>query len=264
MNLKAITIDVIELAKEIGNYIKTQRSIISGSDVEYKGIHDLVTFVDKEAEKRLVNSLSKILPKAGFIAEENQSLEKTEEYNWIIDPLDGTTNFIHGVPVFSVSIALAFKEEVISGVIYEVNRDECFYAWQEGGSFLNGVRINVTHNDSLDNALLATGFPYSDYSLLKPYLGLFEEMMKITRGLRRLGSAAVDMAYLACGRFDVFYEYGLNPWDIAAGVIIVKEAGGMVTDFSSKDAFLFGREIVASNTHIHKTFMSHLQKYFME
>lgn len=264
MNLRNITLKVTELVKDVGAYIKTQRSTITGKDIEHKGIHDLVTYVDKEAEERLVKGLLKIIPEAGFIAEENKSLNKAKEYNWIIDPLDGTTNFIHGVPVFSVSVALIKNGNVISGVIYEVNQDECFYAWLDGGAFLNGIQIKVTENASLNNALLATGFPYSDYSLLKPYLGLFEEMMKITRGLRRLGSAAVDMAYLACGRFDVFFEYGLNPWDIAAGVIIVTEAGGTVTDFKYEDDFLFGREIVASNTCIHEKFMKHLQKHFLK
>jgi len=264
MNLKPITIEVAELAKDVGAYIKTQHNKISDSDVEHKGLHDLVTFVDKEAENRIVKGLTKMLPEAGFIAEENQALKKKESYNWIIDPLDGTTNFIHGVPVFSVSIALALNDKIISGIIYEINLDECFYAWKNGGAYLNGNQIKVSSTKKINNSLIATGFPYADYTRLKPYLGLFEELMKVSRGIRRLGSAAIDLAYLACGRFDVFYEYGLNPWDVAGGIIIVKEAGGHVTDFKSGDDFLFGREIIASNNQVHEEFTDLLKQHFNE
>jgi myo-inositol-1(or 4)-monophosphatase len=264
MNLNTITIEVAKLAKKVGAYIKTQHNNISDTDIEHKGLHDLVTFVDKEAEHRIVKGLTKILPEAGFIAEENQALKKKEAYNWIIDPLDGTTNFIHGVPVFSVSIALALNDEVISGVIYEINQDECFYAWKNGGAYLNNKRILVSSTKKLNDSLIATGFPYADYTRLKHYLGLFEELMKSTRGLRRLGSAAVDMAYLACGRFDVFYEYGLNPWDVAGGIIIVKEAGGHVTDFKGGEDFLFGREIIASNNQVYTEFTNLLKQHFDE
>lgn len=264
MKLETLTLEVVKLAKEVGNYIRNQRDKISVSDVENKGLHDLVTFVDKESENRIVQRLSKLFAEAGFIAEENQALKRKSDYNWIIDPLDGTTNFIHGIPVFSVSIALANKEEIILGVIYEINQDECFYAWKGGGAYLNSKQIYVSTTAKLNDSLLATGFPYSDYALLKPYLELFEDLMKSTRGIRRLGSAAADMAYLACGRFDVFYEYGLSSWDIAAGIIIVIEAGGNVSDFNNEDNFLFGRQMIASNSIVHQEFLKHLQQYFTQ
>jgi len=264
MNLEKITLQLTDLAKTVGSYIKDQLSLLSITDIQHKGVHNLVTFVDRESEKKIISELKKILPEAGFIAEENQSAKPGEQYNWIIDPLDGTTNYIHGVPVFSVSIALADKSDLLSGVVYEISRDECFYAWKGGHSFLNGNRIKVSQTSVFDDALMATGFPYSDYSLLEPYMGLLEEMIKSTRGIRRLGSAAVDLAYTACGRFDVFFEYGLNPWDVAAGSLIVNEAGGSVTDFSNSGDFLFGRQIVASNAILHNKFLKQLQSHFNE
>lgn len=262
MNLEKITLQIAELSKTIGIYLREQLNTVSNNDIERKGVHDLVTYVDKESEKRIINQLSKILPEAGFIAEEDKSQEQNCKYNWIIDPLDGTTNFIHGIPVFSVSIALMGNNELLSGVVYEVMRDECFYAWTNGNAFLNGNQIHVSKTSLLNEALMATGFPYTDYSLLEPYVSLLQEMMKKTRGIRRLGSAAVDLAYVACGRFDVFFEYGLNPWDVAAGTLIVEEAGGKVSDFKHDNDFLFGRQIIATNPTVYDEFMKNLQNHF--
>jgi len=264
MNPEIITQQVTRLTGEVGAFIRNNLNNISRSDIQHKGVHDLVTFVDRESEKKLVTELNKILPEAGFIAEESPSLKQKNEMNWIIDPLDGTTNFVHGVPVFSISVALMSSGKLVSGVVYEVVRDECFYAWKNGGAYLNNQPIKVSSIISFNDALLATGFPYSDYSLLNPYLELFKELMKTTQGLRRLGSAAADLAYLACGRFDIFYEYGLNPWDVAAGALVVKEAGGKVTDFMNADRFLFGRQIIASNNILHEEFLKRLQEHFTE
>jgi len=262
MNLEKITLQVAELSKNIGIYLREQHNTISNNDIERKGLHDLVTYVDKESEQRIIRQLRGIIPQAGIIAEEDKSQVKAEKYNWIIDPLDGTTNFVHGIPIFSISIALIENDELLSGVVYEVVRDECFYAWKNGGAFLNGNQIHVSKTSLLDNALLATGFPYSDFSLLGSYMNLLQEMMKKTRGIRRLGSAAVDLAYVACGRFDVFFEYGLNSWDVAAGALIVKEAGGKVSDFKLDYNFLFGRQIIAANPNVYDEFMKNLQNHF--
>jgi myo-inositol-1(or 4)-monophosphatase len=188
-----------------------------------------------------------MLPGSGFIAEEGTSTKKSDTYNWIIDPLDGTTNFSHGVPVFAVSIALMKRNELVLGVVYEINRDECFHAVKGQGAFLNHVSIKVSPVQTIDKALLATGFPYYNFDQMKQYLAILDEFMKGTHGLRRMGSAAVDLAYTACGRFEGFFEYNLQPWDVAAGALIVKEAGGLVTDFSGGNDFLFGRQIVAGN-----------------
>ena len=262
MNLELITKQVVNLSKTVGQFIKNEVNKLDSTDVEEKSIHNLVTYVDKESEKTLVSELGKILPDAGFIAEEDSSLSKSEHFNWVIDPLDGTTNFIHRVPLYAISIALLDKEEVVLGVIYEINLNECYYAWKESPAYLNGKEIHVSNTDNLNSSLLATGFPYYDYSLLDPYLDLFKELMRSTRGVRRLGSAAVDMAYVACGRFELFYEYGLQSWDVAAGAIIVVQAGGSVSDFKDQGSYIFGKQIIASNKLVHNEFTRKLNHYF--
>jgi myo-inositol-1(or 4)-monophosphatase len=224
-----------------------ERKTFNDSKVESKGLHDLVSYVDKESEQRIIAALQVLLPESGFIAEEGTNDKQGERFNWVIDPLDGTTNFVQGVPVYAVSIALLDDDELVVGVIYEVGRDECFYAWKDGGAFLNGEPIHVSKRGDIHDSLLATGFPYNDFSKLNEYLEFLKWTMKNARGVRRLGSAATDLAYVACGRFDAFWEYDLKPWDVAAGAIIVKEAGGKVTDFSGGHNYLFGREIVAGN-----------------
>ncbi len=262
MHLELITQQVVEISKQAGKIIQEEISRFSETDVEYKGAHDLVSYVDKKSEAFLVDALKKLLPEAGFIAEESPDLQRAERFNWIVDPLDGTTNFIHKIPVFSVSIALAEYLKPVVGVIFEINMNECFYAWQGGPAFLNGKQIRVSDTGILDQALLATGFPYYDYSRLDNYLVLFKDLMQSSRGVRRLGSAAVDLAYVACGRFELFYEYGLNPWDVAAGVLIVERAGGRNTTFNGSDDFIFGREIVSSNDKVHDEFLVKAYTYF--
>ena len=257
-----LTKQVINLTREVGKFISKEAKKFSNKDVEVKGEHNFVSYVDKTAEKMLVDALATMLPEAGFIAEENQALQRAARFNWIVDPLDSTTNFIHGVPLFSISIALTDGHEIILGVVYEINLDEAFYAWKESPAFLNGKEIKVSNSPDLDSSLIATGFPYYDYSLLDPYLELFKDLMKSSHGVRRLGSAAVDLAYVAAGRYDIFYEYGLNPWDVAAGAIIVKQAGGHVTDFEGKGDYLFGKRIIASNHKTHDEFLIKLHKYF--
>ncbi len=262
MNLEKITGQVANLAREVGKMIREEVDKLEERDVEYKGVHNLVTYVDKKAEDILIAELKKIVPEAGFIAEEDEQLPKGERYNWIVDPLDGTTNFIHKIPLYSISLALNDGEETILGVVYEINLKECFYAWKGSPAFLNGKKIQVTNTGILDKSLIATGFPYYDYSLLDPYLALFKDLMQSSRGVRRLGSAAVDLAYVAAGRFELFYEYGLNPWDVAAGALIVKQAGGRITRFNGDGNFIFGKEIVASNAFVHNEFIQKLSLYF--
>jgi len=262
MNLEIITKQVVTLTKTVGSFIKNEVDKLKDEDIEEKGVHNLVTYVDKESEKKLVAELAIILPDAGFIAEEDDTLERSNKFNWVIDPLDGTTNFIHGIPIYAISIALLDGDEVILGVIYEVNLAECYYAWKGSSAFLNGNKINVSNTTKLDNSLIATGFPYYDYSMLDQYLDLFKDLMQSTRGVRRLGSAAVDLAYVACGRFELFYEYGLQSWDVAAGALIVKQAGGMVTDFSGNSDYIFGKQIIASNKFTHTEFLKKITFVF--
>lgn len=226
-----------------------------------------MTWVDKSSEKKLVAGLKKLLPGAGFITEEETIKNHRAKYTWIIDPLDGTTNFIHGVPCFCISIGLYETTEdgkgrMILGVIHDPSNQETFHAVKDKGAFLNGKRIRVTQRKNLKDSLLVTGFPTYDYSRMGEYLELFRYLMKHTRGLRRLGSAAIDLAWVACGRFDAFYEYSLNAWDVAAGALIVEEAGGEVSDFSGKDMWIFGKEIIASNGKLHRPLVKSVDRFF--
>jgi myo-inositol-1(or 4)-monophosphatase len=251
MDLQHMTAEVNALVTRVAGYISEQRKSFSNDEVSDKGVNQLVSYVDVEAEKQLVTGLSEIFPDAGFITEEETSVKGRAEYNWIIDPLDGTTNFIHNLPVYSISVGLAKHKELLIGVVYEIGRSELFTAWQGGGAWCNGERIKVSAESALNKSLLATGFPYYDYVHMNAYLDTLKHLMKRTHGLRRMGSAAVDLAYVACGRFEGFFEYGLHAWDVAAGCLLVKEAGGKVSDFKAGDEYLFGDTIIASNTELY-------------
>ncbi len=262
VDLQKLCHDVCTLSRHAGDFIRSERERFTSSRVEVKGKNDFVSYVDKTSEKIIVEGLALLFPEAGFIAEEGTSDKKGEVYNWIIDPLDGTTNFIHGIPCFATSIALMRNNELVLGVVYEINLNECFYAWEGSKAYLNEKEIRVSSVSKLSESLLATGFPYYDYGRMKEYLMLFDHFMQNTHGLRRLGSAATDLAYVACGRFEGFYEYGLQPWDVAAGSFIVKQAGGKVTDFKGKDDFVFGRELAAGNGIFFDEFLKAIQTHF--
>ena len=262
MNLEKLCLSVCEITNHVGVFIKEQSSKIKQEAVEEKSLNSLVTYVDKTAEMQLVKELQQLIPDSGFITEENTISLKGKVYNWIIDPLDGTTNYIHGVPCYCISIGLLRDDKLIMGVINELNLKETFYAWENSKAYLNGKEIRVSSTTELKHSLLATGFPYYDYNKLDKYMELLKDFMKNSRGVRRLGSAATDLAYVACGRFDGFYEYGLNPWDIAAGAFIIQQAGGVVKDFKGGDNYLFGTDIMVSNTGIYNEFSSKIKKYF--
>lgn len=259
INLTEILEQTREVAKEAGAFIRRESQQFSLDKVEHKGFNDLVSYVDKEAEKMIVAKLSTILPEAGFITEEGTNTTQAEQYNWVIDPLDGTTNFVHGVPFFSVSIALMEFKEVIIGVVYEVNLHECFYAMKGGGAFCNDTRIKVSKAPTLSSSLIATGFPYYNFDQIDRYLAALKALMQSSHGIRRFGSAAVDLCYVASGRLEGFFEYNLNSYDVAAGALIVEEAGGKVTDFSEGRDFVFGREILATNDNIHQEILGKLK-----
>ncbi|MFK7809642.1 MAG: inositol monophosphatase [Saprospiraceae bacterium] len=250
-SLANICIQTCDLAAKVANFIKMECGAVNNDQIDVKGLNSLVSYVDKNAELQIVEGLQTILPEAAFLTEEETIVTGEAPYRWIIDPLDGTTNFLHQLPFFAISIALQHNEQIILGVVYEVNRKECFYAWKDGGSWLNGNPIKVSKNEKMQDALFATGFPYYDYSKTKSYLNVLEHLMKNTRGIRRFGAAALDLAYVACGRFDAFFEYSLQPWDVAAGALIVQEAGGQVCDFSGESDYIFGKEIIASSSSLH-------------
>lgn len=260
-SLESITLQVKDIARNAGAFIRKEAQSFSSEAVEIKGKSDLVSYVDKETEKLLVGALSELLPDAGFITEENTTAQGQKEYTWIIDPLDGTTNFIHGLPTYAISIGLMKDSTVVAGVVYEVNRDEAFYAWKDGGAYLDGKLIAVTKVDKIQNSLFATGFPYFNFEKLNEYLAVLNELMKEAHGLRRVGSAATDLAYVACGRYEAFFEYNLNSYDVAAGIIIVQEAGGKVSDFTGGDNYLFGRQILAAGP-VHSEVLRVIEKYW--
>ncbi len=262
MNLETITQQVVDISREVGDFIRQERKNFDHDRVEQKkGFNDLVSYVDKEAEEKFVKALKKVVPEAGFIAEEGTA-EAAEEYNWVIDPVDGTTNYLHSLPIYSTSVALIKGEELLSGVVYEIGADECFYAHQESDAFLNGDSIKVSQAKSLKESLLATGFPYRGEQKMDNFMEMFKTFMANTHGVRRLGSAAADLVYVACGRLEGFYEFNLNPWDLAAGALIVKQAGGKVTNFSGKNEYLFSGEIFASNSLIHKETLEVLKQFW--
>jgi myo-inositol-1(or 4)-monophosphatase len=261
MNLEILCQQVQELAREVGRFIFEERQKFTAEDIIHKGKSDLVTYVDKTSEARIVAQLREILPGSGFIAEEGTAQDNGETYRWVIDPLDGTTNYIHGLSPFAVSIALMERDEVIMGVVYEISLDEMFYAWKGSKAYLNGREIHVSTAATTADALIGTGFPYYDFSRLDKYMAAMDYFMRNSHGLRRLGSAAADMAYVAAGRFEAFYEYALHPWDIAAGIIILKQAGGRMCDFNGGKNYLFGGEMIACNANYFDEFYGIVNKH---
>lgn len=246
LELEKICNETVALAIESGKFILQEAAHFDLTRIEHKGTNDLVSYVDKETEKKLVAGLSQILPEAGFITEEGTIEQTDKKLRWVIDPLDGTTNFLHGLPTYSISIALLDGEEILLGVVYEMNLKECFYAWKDGGAYCNGKRIKASGIHTLKESLVATGFPYSLLGRQDAYFEILKNMTMESHGLRRLGSAAIDLAYVACGRFEGYFEFNLHIWDIAAGILLVKESGGVVTDFSGGDQYLYGQELLAA------------------
>lgn len=247
--------EVCLAAREAGKYIAEQRKTFSFGSVEFKGAHNLVSYVDKEAERMLVEIVSEIVPEAGFITEEGTATDQGQRMKWVIDPLDGTTNFVHGLPPYCVSIAMMDGPEVVVGVVYEVTLRETFYAWKGSAAYLDGEVITASDVRSMDHALIAVGFSHSALKGVPGFLDKVSWYQVNTDGIRRVGSAAADLVYVACGRFDAFCQVNLSPWDVAGGAFIAQRAGAVVTDNSGGDDFIFGREIVAANRHIHPEFL---------
>jgi len=244
-----------QAARTAGNRILNHMDNIDKLNVEHKGKNDYVSEVDKDAENTIIQIIRKYYPDHDILAEESgvdQSKNNSSQTRWIIDPLDGTTNFLHQFPQFCVSIAVEVKGRVEHAAIYDPTRDEMFAASRGQGATINNRRIRVSEQKTLDNALLATGFPYHDFSYIDAYLESFKAFMTATAGIRRPGSAALDLAYVACGRVDGFWEMNLKPWDIAAGALIIKEAGGLATDFKGGDKFLESGNILAANPKLYK------------
>jgi myo-inositol-1(or 4)-monophosphatase len=262
LNYELLCTQVIAITRLTGNFIRKESMNFDTKKIEFKGLNDLVSYVDKTAEMHLVDNLSALIPEAGFTTEEETVNTRAEAYNWIIDPLDGTTNFIHGVPTYSISIALYEYDQPVLGVVYEINRGEMFYSYKGGKAYLNHKEISVSPCNKMAGSLLATGFPYYDFEKQEQYLKLFAEVMRKCHGIRRIGSAAVDLAYVACGRFESFFEYNLNSWDVAAGAYLVQQAGGRIMNFSGGPEFTQTREILATNGLIDQELLEMIDRNF--
>jgi myo-inositol-1(or 4)-monophosphatase len=235
----------LNVVYEAGSFIRLHRKKVLLEEIEEKGINSLVSFVDKTTEKILVEGFRPLIPEAGFITEEDTVEQSEKKWTWIIDPLDGTTNFLHDIPVFCISVALLYENSPELAIVYEVAGDEMFTAIKNKGAFLNSNPIRVTTEKNTKDVLFGTGFPYEKSNLTSAHLCVLQKVLQHTRGIRRIGSAAVDLCYVACGRFGAFYETDLNPWDVAAGGMIVREAGGLVTSLYGTHSWLTGKNILA-------------------
>ncbi len=252
----------IKAAQDAGSIILDNLGGIAQKDIGRKQASDYVTRVDRESEQVIVTALKKRFPSHSFLAEESYTQRDTGGYRWIIDPLDGTTNYIHEYPVFSVSIALEYQGRVIAGVVYDPVRNDIFAAEEGSGAFNNGKRMQVSKVWSFQESLITTGFPFRRKEMIDPYLRAFRRVFLMASDLRRAGSAALDLAYVACGRCEGFFEIGLSPWDMAAGGILIKEAGGVVSDFKGGDAYLDTGNIVAGNPEIYRMLLEEVNRVF--
>lgn len=251
----------IKAAKTAGSFLLEYQNSKSSIDIEEKDLNDLVTNYDKESENLIISILKNDFPEFGIMAEEGavRQIDNNTPF-WVIDPIDGTSNFIHRFPIYCVSIGLCRGEDHLCGVIYNPVLNELFYGQKGDGAYLNGNRIKVSDCPKLKNAMIGTGFPFRSYSLLDQYMDCANKLLRNCHDIRRAGAAAVDLAYVACGRLDAYFEYGLQPWDAAAGAIIVMEAGGMVTDFGGGNDYLFGRTLISSNSKIHPELLDLISK----
>ena len=254
LNLKQLTAEVCRVATEAGHFLKEERKNFRRECVEEKHAHDYVSYVDKESEAQVVKALSALLPEAGFITEEGSATYQEEPYCWVIDPLDGTTNYIHNEAPYCVSIALRNHTELLIGVVYEVCRDECFYAWKGGMAYMNGEEIHVSTIRNPKDAFVITELPYNYQQYKQTALHLIDKLYGEVGGIRMNGSAAAVICYVAIGRFDAWAEAFLGKWDYSAAALIVQQAGGCVTNFYGEEHFIEGHHIIATNGYLHPLF----------
>lgn len=251
----------VKAARRAGAIINRASQDIGTLTIKSKNFNDFVSEVDVAAERVIIETLKDAYPTHGFLGEESGSTSYQSDFIWIIDPLDGTTNFLHGFPQYCVSIALQHKGEITQAVIYEPNRNDLYTATKGRGAFLNDKRIRVSKCHKLQDALIGTGFPFRDFKYLNDYLNMFKSMIQKTTGIRRAGSAALDLAYVASGALDGFWEIGLSPWDIAAGGLLIQEAGGIVTDLSGQTGWLESGNILVASPKIHDDMQSLISSF---
>jgi myo-inositol-1(or 4)-monophosphatase len=253
----------IRAARSAGNVIIRNLGKLDTLAIHTKDRNDFVTEVDRQAEQEIIYILRKAFPAHGILAEES-GFQEGDEYQWIIDPLDGTTNFLHGFPQFAVSIALRHKGRLEQGVVYDPLRQEIFSASRGAGATMNDQRLRVTNRKTLEGSLLGTGFPFKSQQHLEVYLEMFRALFPQTAGIRRAGSAALDLAYVASGRLDGFWEIGLSIWDMAAGVLLIQEAGGLAGDFSGGHDHLESGNIVAGNPKLFAEILKSIRPYIID
>ncbi len=249
-SLLSILTNVELLCKEVASFIRAEINKVTPDDIQSKEMNSLVSYVDQEAEKQIVRGLSMILPEAGYITEEETTNELDKNFTWIVDPLDGTSNFLNKIPHFSISVALLEGEEIVLGVVFDIMRNESFTAVKNHGFYINGIHSKIGTSKNISDAIVVTGFPYNKHKLFQPTFDVMKYFLQHGRGFRRLGSAALDLAYIAAGRLDIYYEANINAWDVAAGIILVTEAGGEVCDFNQEQNMLGRGEIIATNKHL--------------
>ena len=254
--------DMAQIAKTVGSYLMDEQQKLKDIEIIEKSANQLVSIVDVTAEKQIVAYLKQQWPNAAFITEEDTVEKKESDLQFIIDPLDGTTNFLHGLDLYSISIAAVVKEKIVAGVVYVPLRNQLFTATLGGGAFLNNQPIQVSNTKKIADSLLATGFPFYNFKQKEAYIQVLDQLMQGSRGLRRMGSAAIDLAYTAAGNFCGFFELHLHPWDVAAGILIVREAGGTVSKFNGNEDCLDGSSILATNAAIYQEFSTLVNKYF--
>ncbi len=252
----------VSAARLAGDIIIKNLGHLSKEDVQTKQAFDFVTKVDRWSEAVIMQTIREKFPSHRFLTEETLKQEDTGDYRWIIDPLDGTTNFIHGYPMFSVSIALEYKSEIIMGVVFDPLKDELFHAVKGGGSYLNNHTISGSATTDLGRSLVATGFPFRSKEMIDQYLRAFKNIFLEVSDIRRAGSAALDLAYIAAGRLEGFFELNLSPWDIAAGSILITEAGGAITDFGGGNTYLSTGNVVAGNKEMQGEILAKVQQVF--
>ena len=259
MNQHLLREFAIKTAKEAGNILMKHFGNITS--IEHKSTDiDLLTIADTESEAFILKKIHSSFPEHHIIAEESNLTEGRSNYRWIIDPLDGTTNFVHNLPIFAVSMGLQYNKETILGVVYNPAADKCFYAEKNGSAFLNGKSIHITSTNTLNSSLLVTGFPYIHDDKWEIGFDLFKELYGQTQGIRRLGAAALDFCFVAMGRFEGFWEVGLRPWDVCAGALILSEAGGKVSDWDGSTMSFTGTRVLATNSYIHSEMINVLGK----
>ena len=249
-----------ETALQTGKFLRTHAGRVETRRIHTKSANNFVTDMDRESERLIVRSIRKKFPGHNILGEEGGRHGLGNDFTWIIDPIDGTSNFIHGFPMFSISIGVTYKKKVIAGVVYDPSNQELFWASEKKGAFLNKKRIHVSRTRRLSDAIMATGIPFRGFKRFESYMDSFKNISLGSAGIRRGGSAALDLAHVACGRYDGYWEMGLSVWDIAAGVLLVTEAGGRVTDLRGKSSSLETGDVLAANRAIHRETLPHTKK----